>query len=99
VVHQGELAQATAFRTAEALRDMGLDVILHCGGGNFKAQFKKADASGAAFAVIIGEDEVAQRKASVKSLRVEGQQVKVALSELPEYLMEQLGQGSEEDEE
>ncbi len=100
VVHQGVGAQATAFRVAEGLRDAGLDVILHCGDGGFKAQFKKADASGAAFAVVIGEDEVKQRQASVKSLRDQahdGQQVKVALKDLADYLSEQL-LGNEDDE-
>lgn len=99
VVHQGEAAQAAAFRVAEALRDMGLDVILHCGGGGFKAQFKKADISGAAYAVILGDDEVAQRKASVKALRDEGvPQITMAQSKLPEYLLEQLAPGVSDEE-
>ena len=62
-----------AFVLAERLRDAGLDVILHCasatGAGSLKSQMKKADASGAAFAVIIGEDEVASHTAAVKSMR------------------------------
>lgn len=100
VVHQGAAAQAAAFRVAEALRDMGLDVILHCGEGGFKSQFKKADASGAAFAVILGEDEVAQRKASVKALRIEGAaQVTISQAKLPEYLLEQLASGVEDESE
>ncbi len=75
VVHQGAAAQLQASVAAERLRDAGLDVVLHCaaatGGASFKAQMKRADASGAAFAVIIGEDEVAQGTATVKALRGE----------------------------
>jgi len=78
MVHQGEEAQVQAFILAERLRDAGLDVVLHCatptGAGSFKSQMKKADGSGASFAVILGEDEVANNVAAVKSLRsVDGQ--------------------------
>ncbi|MCL2524701.1 MAG: histidine--tRNA ligase [Betaproteobacteria bacterium] len=72
LAHQGEAAARHAFRVAEGLRDQGLDVLLHCGGGAFKSQLKKADASGAAFAVIIGDDEAASGAAQLKNLRQEG---------------------------
>jgi histidyl-tRNA synthetase len=75
VSFSGEGASAAAWRTAEALRDSGLDVVLHCGGGSFKSQMRRADASGARFAVIIGETEVAQGKIGVKPLREVGVQV------------------------
>jgi len=75
VVHQGEAAQLQAFVVAERLRDGGLDVILHCasaaGAGSFKSQMKRADASGASFAVIIGDDEIANGTATVKTLRAD----------------------------
>ena len=71
VVHQGDAAQKLAFRSAERLRDAGLDVILHCGAGNFKAQMRRADASGAELAVVIGDDEAASNSASIKWLRGE----------------------------
>ena len=80
LVHQGEQAQMQAFVLAERLRDAGLDVILHCaaaaGAGSFKSQMKRADGSGAAFAVIIGEDEVAAGKVTVKAMRAEEEQNK-----------------------
>ena len=57
VVHQGEAASRLAFRVAEGLRDNGINTLLHCGGGSFKSQMKKADASGAIFAVVIGDEE------------------------------------------
>jgi len=67
---------------AEQLRDAGLRVLLHCGGGSFKSQMKKADASNASCAVIIGDDEARAGMATLKPLRG-GEQVKVALGELP----------------
>ena len=69
VVHQGDEAQRLAAVAAEALRDAGHAVIVHAGAGGFKAQFKRADASGARLAVILGGDEVASRTAGVKFLR------------------------------
>ena len=73
VVHQGDAAREQAFIVAERLRDTGLDVILHCSPdgqtASFKSQMKRADASGAAFAVILGEDEIASGTVGVKPLR------------------------------
>jgi histidyl-tRNA synthetase len=75
IVNVGEAAARYALQAAETLRDAGLDVVLHGGGGSFKTQMKKADASLARFAVLIGEDEVAANQVTVKSLRGEfGQQ-------------------------
>jgi histidyl-tRNA synthetase len=65
VVHQGEAAQAVAWKTVRYLRDRGFRAILHCGAGNFKAQMKKADSSNARYAIIIGEDEVRAEEVSV----------------------------------
>ncbi|CAB3708237.1 histidine--tRNA ligase [Achromobacter aegrifaciens] len=73
VVHQGEEAQRLAARVGEDLRDAGLSVIVHAGPASFKSQFKRADASGARVAVILGADEVAAQTASVKFLRAEAQ--------------------------
>ena len=91
VVHQGAAAVPVAFRAAEGLRSLGLDVILHCSPGgqpaSFKSQMKKADASGAAFAVIIGEDEVAAGEATLKPLRGGGEQRRVALDGLGDALI------------
>lgn len=81
VVHQGEQAQSLAWQVAETLRDGGLKVLLHCGGGSFKSQMKRADASAAACAVIIGEDEVAANVVTLKPLRG-GEQQKIGIEEL-----------------
>jgi len=89
-VHQGEAAQRRAARLAEALRDAGLAVIVHAGGAaGFKAQFKRADASGARVAVIVGEAELASETASVKDL-ASGAQTQVAFAQLAGTLAETL---------
>jgi histidyl-tRNA synthetase len=82
VVHQGEAAQRVAFRAAEILRDVGCAVLTHMGGGSFKSQFKRADASGAQLAVIVGDDEAAANAVTLKPLREEAEQQRVALDEL-----------------
>jgi histidyl-tRNA synthetase len=86
VVHQGERAGVLAFRTAEALRTAGFDIVLNCGGGNFKAQMKRADASGAAYAVIIGDDEADAGEVALKPLREEQPQQRVAADTVAERL-------------
>jgi histidyl-tRNA synthetase len=79
LVHSGEEATRMAWRVAEQLRDAGLTVLLHCGGGGFKQQMKKADASGAQFAVIVGDDEAAAQRLSLKPLRENAEQVSVTV--------------------
>lgn len=74
LVHQGAAASRLAPRVAEGLRDQGIDVLFHCGGGSFKSQMKKADASGASFAVIIGDDEAEAGEVTLKPLREENAQ-------------------------
>ncbi len=90
LVHQGELADAMASVLAEQLRDAGLRVALHCGGGSFKSQMKKADSSGAQCAVIVGDDEAQAAQATLKPLRGEGEQVRVAQVELPQMISKQI---------
>lgn len=98
VVHQGEAAGRLAFRVAEGLRDQGLDVLLHCGGGSFKSQMKKADASGAAFAVIIGDDEALTGEAQLKALRLEGVvQRKLKVDALAEAIIDSMIDSDEEE--
>jgi histidyl-tRNA synthetase len=87
VVHQGEQAQSLAWRVAENLRDGGLRVLLHCGGGSFKSQMKKADGSAALYAVVIGDDEVAANAVMLKPLRG-GEQQRVAVDDLQQKIRE-----------
>lgn len=81
VVHHGELASQVASRMAEQLRDGDLRVVLHCGGGNFKSQMKKADASGARVALIIGDEEAKADEISVKPMQG-GEQERVSVQDL-----------------
>jgi len=81
LVRQGARAESYAERLAESLRDAGLAVALHCGGGSFKSQMKKADASGARFAVIVGDDEADRQELTLKALRVATEQTRVTLAE------------------
>ena len=82
-VHQGEAAQRRAALLAESLRDAGISTLVHAGSGSFKSQFKRADASGAQIAVILGGDELASGAASVKMLRLEGQSDAFAQQHVP----------------
>jgi histidyl-tRNA synthetase len=86
VVRQGEAADAYAARIAEQLRDAGFGVVLHCGGGSFKSQMKKADASGARYAVIIGDEEASTKEVTVKPLRMPLEQRRVTLDAAIETL-------------
>jgi histidyl-tRNA synthetase len=99
-VHQGEAASRLAFRVAEGLRDQGINVLLHCGGGSFKSQMKKADGCGAAFAVIIGDDEALTGEAQLKPLREAGSaQLKLKVDDLAEAIIGQMIDSDETDEE
>jgi len=82
VVHAGERAGVLARRVAETLRDHGASVVLHAGGGSFKSQMKKADASGARLAVIVGDDEAASGSVAIKTLREGGEQIVVPVADL-----------------
>jgi len=79
IIHAGESAAAYAMQSAELLRDAGVAAQMHCGAGSFKAQMKKADASGARFAIIVGDDEVAAAELSLKPLREPGEQQRLSL--------------------
>jgi histidyl-tRNA synthetase len=81
LVRQGEAAARHGARVAESLRDAGLAVVLHCGGGSFKSQMRKADASGARYAVIVGDEEAAAGDVTLKPLREAERQARVSISE------------------
>jgi len=91
LVHQGAQAAGFAFLAAERLRDCGLSVIYDCSGGSFKSQMKKADASGARHAVIVGDDEAQMREVSVKPLREAGEQTRCALERAAELIKTKRG--------
>lgn len=89
MIHQGDQAQRQAMQLAEQLRDQQINTIVHAGSSGFKSQFKRADASGAIVAVILGESELEQQQASVKWLRAndaEQPQESIAFDQLATYL-------------
>jgi histidyl-tRNA synthetase len=88
LVASGERAEREALRLAEKLRDAlpGRAVLLNLGGGNFKAQFRRADRSGAQLALILGDEELDRGVAAVKPLRREGGQIDCPLALLPERI-------------
>jgi len=95
VVHQGDEAQRRAALLAESLRDIGISVIVHAGAASLKSQFKRADASAAAIAVILAGDELAAGVASVKMLRAADQtpdtaQLSVPLEDLVAFLKDKV---------
>lgn len=84
IVAVGEQAARHGLLLSEQLRDAlpSLRVMTHCGGGSFKSQFRKADRSGARFALVLGDDEVANRQAGIKPLREQIEQQTVGFDEL-----------------
>ncbi|AVR66542.1 histidine--tRNA ligase [Pseudomonas paraeruginosa] len=90
----GEPAELAALALAEQLRSSipGIRLLVNAGAGSFKSQFKKADKSGARYALILGEDEVANRVVGFKPLRDEGEQQSIAWDALPEHLAACLAQ-------
>lgn len=88
----GDNAELPAQAVAEKLRDHfpGLRVHLHCGGGNFGRQLKRADRAGATIAIMLGESEIAESTFTVKYLREQREQVSVNWAGL-QALIEELG--------
>lgn len=88
----GDRAAAEGLRLAEMLRDQvpGVRIEMNCGGGSFKSQLKRADKSGAAWALVLGDGETDRRVAGLKSLRVEAPQVDVAWERLVDELSSRL---------
>jgi histidyl-tRNA synthetase len=84
LVMVGQQAQREGFLLSERLRDAlpNLRLMTHCGGGSFKSQFKKADRSGAHYALVLGEDEVQRREVGIKALRERKEQETVSYDAL-----------------
>lgn len=87
-VFVGEAAEAEGLFVCEALRTTfpALKIVANCGSGSFKSQFKRADKSGAQYALVIGDEELAQQKIAVKPLRGSGEQQLLSLDELKAYI-------------
>ena len=92
LVIAGEKAEAEGLAFAERLRDgvPGVQIETNCGAGSFKSQLKRADKSGARFALVLGEAETERRVVGLKSLRVEAPQVEVSWDAVAAVLQERL---------
>lgn len=91
VVYQGEGTTLAAFQLAEKLRSelSHLSTMLHCSGGNFKKQFKRADKSGATLALVLGESEVQNNQVVVKHLLGAAEQQTIDVANLIEHVKAQ----------
>ncbi|WP_265469240.1 histidine--tRNA ligase [Haemophilus parainfluenzae] len=91
VVYQGEGTTLAAFQLAEKLRSElpHLSTMLHCSGGNFKKQFKRADKSGATLALVLGESEVQTNQVVVKHLLGAAEQQTIDVANLIEHVKAQ----------
>lgn len=94
VVYFGEKTTLPAFQLAEKIRTElpHLRTMTHCGGGNFKKQFKRADKVGAKFALVIGETEVKTQQVVVKDLLGGAEQLSLALTDVVIYLKQAITQ-------
>ena len=93
IVAVGDGTAERAFAVAETLRDRipAIRVEMNLGGGSFKVQLKRADKSNAQFALIIGEQELADERIGIKPLRSTDEQDSVALEELADTLLRKIG--------
>lgn len=88
MVMASDAALAQGLQISETLREQipELRLLVHCGGGSFKSQFKRADKSGAAVALILGDDELANNSVSIKYLRKDKPQQSFARDALADFL-------------
>ncbi len=90
----GETAQSRGLSLGESLRSQGLRVLVHCGGGSMKSQMKRADKSGAVFALILGDEELAAGNVAVKNLRAAGEQLLLPGQDVAAELVRMLAQNN-----
>ena len=86
IMQQGEGSTLAAMRHAAVLRDAGYAVAQYCGSQKLKAQIKRADQSGARFALIVAEQEVADNSVTLKDMRGSHEQTTVPAADLTEQL-------------
>ena len=94
---QGASSSLQAMQLAESVRDRlpALRLQVHCGGGSFKSQMKKADKSGAVLALILGEDEIQNNTVTVKFLRDNREQQLVTQDSITDFLLTQVMPGKD----
>ena len=82
LVNRGERAESVGLALARALRQQGLTVELDGSGASFGKQFKRADRSGARWAVVLGDEEAERSEVRLKPLKQQSEESTVALSEI-----------------
>ena len=94
LVHSGPATQLEGFAIAEELREAipTLRIVCNAGSGSFRSQFKRADRSGAALALVIGDDELDQRKVTIKHLREQVEQESMSREGLTAWMEHWLGE-------
>jgi len=90
IVFAGSETSSIGVSLAEQLRNQGLRVITHCGGGSLKSQMKKADKSGARFTLLLGEEEIANGTVTVKDMSGESSQVSLPMNDVAEKIINQI---------
>lgn len=92
LVIAGEQCTPPAIKLSEDIRrsNSSLRLLMNCGGGSIKSQMKRADKSGARFAVILGDDELQSNKVTIKNLRTNTEQQHIAQAELSAWLINNL---------
>ena len=92
VTAMGDDAQSYAIEVAEHLRNAlpTVRIMMHCGGGNFKKQLKRADKTGARLALLLGSDEMQSRVVGIKPLRDGQEQITASFDTLAEKVSEML---------
>ncbi len=88
LIQVGALAEKTGLQLAERIRDElpAISLVMHCGGGSFKSQFKKADKSGTEYALILGDEEAASGQVSIKPMRSGDEQQTLTQDQALAYL-------------
>ena len=88
LIRVGTEAEKAGIKLAEQIRNElpSLKLQMHCGGGSFKSQFKKADKCGAEYAIILGDDEISKGEISIKPLRTDGAQINLPQNEAVSFL-------------
>lgn len=88
VIRVGAEAEVAGMQLAEQIRTAipGLKVLVNCGSGSFKSQFKRADKSAAQYALILGEDEIKRGEVAIKSLRADAEQQNLAFADTVAFL-------------
>ncbi len=92
MIRVGTAAEEEGLRLAEKIRNevQGIKLQVNCAGGSFKSQFKKADKSGAEYAIILAEDELSRGEVSIKPLRTNKEQMNISINEAIHFFIESL---------